>query len=351
MEKSVEGETGIKKTLTPEVLVSRIGDTLVRKGYLSEQQLQVALSIQEKIRLENGSAPLLGQILVNFGYVDRLTLDNVITEQVMSLRSALQEANARLEERVMERTRELEEAMEKLSQLNQAKSNFVANISHELRTPLTHLKGYIDLLIQQDLGPLSHEQDDALQVMQRASNRLEQLIEDLIRFSMSERGDITLHPQEFDITSACRTAIKSLEEKANTQQIDIKFSCPENFLLVYADMEKISWVLHHLIDNSIKFTSQGGQVTLAVEQDGMYARISLSDTGIGIPDDKIESIFEPFLQVDGSTTRKFGGVGLGLALAAKIIESHGSTIQVVSSLGKGSRFNFMLPLANQQVKN
>ena len=121
--------------------------------------------------------------------IDQATLDQAVTEQIIQLRSALQAANRTLERRVYERTAELEAALQRLSELNQMKANFVANISHELRTPLTHIKGYLELMVTDSLGPLTDEQRHALQVSQKASDRLENLIEDLIMFSMASTAN------------------------------------------------------------------------------------------------------------------------------------------------------------------
>jgi len=172
--------TEVKQPLTPEILVPRLGDYLVEQKLITPDQLTYALQQQTAIRKSQSATPLLGQLLVELGILDRAALDQAITEQVLQLRAALTENNQLLERRVQERTRELEQALERLSELNQLKSNFLANISHELRTPLTHLKGYIELLRTGDLGVLTPEQATALETIQRSTDRLGRLIEDLI---------------------------------------------------------------------------------------------------------------------------------------------------------------------------
>jgi signal transduction histidine kinase len=330
------------RPLTPEILVARLGDYLVEKEIITDEDLRRALEIQSSQRNTNEPPALLGQILIDMGVISRATLDAAVTEQILQLRTALTKANQRLEQRVQERTAELEQAMTKLSELNQLKSNFVANISHELRTPLTHLKGYLELLVSNDLGPLTNEQSQALKIMQRSSDRLENLIEDMILFSMMDRGAVNLRILPFDLTKLTTTIYDRTQAKAIEHQIRLTLECDPALPEVLGDAEKISWVLLQLLDNAIKFNNAGGNVLLRVEKDGKFVRLSVTDSGIGIPANKITEIFEPFHQLDGSSTRKVGGTGLGLSLAKKIIEAHNSVIHVTSQPGKGSQFAFLL---------
>lgn len=149
--------------LTPEMLVPRLGEYIAQKGLITEDQLQMALAYQQE-QIDKGAHYLLGQALVDLKMLNRDTLDQVVTEQIIQLRNALQSSNRNLEQRVKERTFELNEALLRLSDLSQMKANFVANISHELRTPLTHVKGYIELLVTESLGNISEDQRHALQV-------------------------------------------------------------------------------------------------------------------------------------------------------------------------------------------
>ncbi len=331
-------------SLSPEMLVARLGDALVEKGLISITNLNDALQYQEELRAE-GKFLRLGQVLIDMALIDQRTLDSVIAEQILKLRAALEDANAQLENRVIERTTQLQEALKKLSELNQQKSNFVANISHELRTPLTHLKGYLELLLNGDLGSVSDDQLRALQIMFKASERLTRLIEDLIMFSMAERGDVSIRIKTFNLATLCSASINRMMPKANDKKISLDWICPADLILVEGDEEKLGWVILQLLDNAIKFTPPDGKVLLEITPETGMARLSVSDTGIGIPEDRIDEIFEPFHQLDGSSTRRYGGTGLGLTLARKIIEAHGSLIHISSVIDKGSKFDFLLKMA------
>lgn len=334
--------------LTPEILVPRLGDYLVEKGVLSRSDLLSALKRQEELR-EQGKPILLGELLIQLGLIDRSTLDGAITEQIIQLRAALQETNRQLERRVEERTAELQKALKKLSELNQLKSNIISNISHELRTPMTHMKGYLELLISGSLGDLNPQQQNALEVMQRSSDRLERLIEDLIQFSMASRGEFTLRPSRLDMNILFATAVARSRSKANDRKVTVEIKAPEMLPLVMADEEKITWVVMQLLDNAIKFTPPGGRVSLEASEEGEFVQVCVQDTGIGIPKERQEEIFEAFHQLDGSTTRRYGGTGLGLALVRQIIEAHGSVVRVSSEVNRGSRFEFLLPISKDVV--
>ena len=328
--------------LSPEMLVPRIGDYLVSKGYISELDLQKALSYQQEM-IAQGRTYLLGQAITDLKLLEREKLDQAVTEQIIQLRNALQAANRSLEERVQQRTAELQEALARLSELNQLKANFISNISHELRTPLTHVKGYVELLASESLGPLAEEQKHALKVSQQSTARLESLIDDLIMFSLASRGELSLKLESVDIGRLANMNVRAVEQKGKDRGVSVHAVLDKNLPLVQADSQKISWALGQLLDNAIKFTSSGGRVVLGVQREtANLVIVSVADTGIGIPPHRIEEIFEPFHQLDGSSTRKYGGTGIGLSLVRQIVEAHGSMLEVQSVDGKGSTFKFPL---------
>ena len=337
------------KKLTPEMLVPRIGDYLVQQGYIHEDDLIKALAFQQE-KSDEGESFLLGQALVELKMIEPDVLDQAVTEQIIQLRSALQAANRNLERRVEERTAELQKALERLSELSQSKANFVSNISHELRTPLTHIKGYLELMVTASLGPITDEQEHALEVSQRSATRLGELIEDLIMFSLSSHNELTIKQDAVDIVRLANLTIKSASEKAKGRGVTVNAVIDDGLPFVQADSQKIGWVLSQLLDNGIKFTPAGGHVILSISSEANnLVQLSVTDTGIGIPADRQEELFEPFHQLDDSSTRKYGGAGLGLSLVRKIIEAHGSLIQVESTEGRGSTFKFpLLGVANQE---
>jgi len=327
--------------LTPEALVPRIGDALLQQQLLTKEQLSEALHLQAEERAK-GNIVLIGQILVDHGYITQETLNNVVTQQIFQLHSALKDANATLEERVKERTRELEIAYQKLSELAALKANFVSNISHELRTPLTHIKGYVSLLIEGDLESFAPDQQHALKTIERATEKLSRLIEDLILLSTSETNTLRVSKELFNLTEVAQTVAAQWETRAQEKHIALHMQTENKAVFANSDPRKVQWVINHLVENALKFTNPGGEVFLAITEQETGARVSVRDTGVGIPEVKLEEIFESFHQLDGSSTRHYGGTGLGLSLARKIVESLGSSIEVTSSVGHGSTFSFTL---------
>jgi len=326
------------RPISPEQLAPRLGDYLVQHGYVSGDQLRGALA--EQARAPQGEPRrLIGQTLIDLGFLTPRDLDEAIARQLLELQTALVDANRSLERRVAERTAELESALSRLTEFNQLKANFVANISHELRTPLTHIKGYNALFADGALGKLSAEQQDAVRVTAGAISRLEGLINDLISYAAAARGELTVNLRPVVVGTVATQVIERSRSKANRQRVTIETDIPLDLPLVSADEEKLNWLLLQLVDNGIKFTPAGGHVVIAAEAGAQRVIIRVSDTGIGIPQNRRDDIFEPFRQLDGSSTRRSGGTGLGLALVRRIIDAHGASIEVASQVGRGSTFS------------
>jgi signal transduction histidine kinase len=334
--------------IAPEMLVPRIGETMIEQGVLSPEDLQHALKYQKECA-SKGKPILLGEALLELKLISRETLDQTITSQIFTLHTALSEANKNLQKRVEERTRDLQRALDRLSELNALKSNFISNISHELRTPLTHIKGYLDLLSDGGLGPLTKAQAQAIDVLMRAENRLEQLIEDLIQFSLAARGELSLNLTTTQLDKLIQISVDRSKQKALPKDIKLLIEVSEQLPPIKIDIDKFGWVLSQLLDNAIKFTPIGGVVKVQATEESGLITVAVMDTGIGIPAKHITEIFEPFHQLDSSTTRRYAGTGLGLAMVRRIIESHGSEIKVESVVDKGTRFEFNLPIVKADV--
>jgi len=343
---AIEATMGKAISLEPEILVPRLGDALVSQGKITPKQLEVALQYQVE---QNGlgRSVRLGRSLVELGYIDETSLDEAITLQILQLQEALKQANRELERRVEQRTQELRQALLRVSELNQIKANFIANVSHELRTPLTLLRGYLDMMKEGAFGEVTYEQAKALDALLRSAMRLEKLIDDLILFAYAERGELTLTLTNNTLQEIAAQVLDRHRYSAKVKGIVLEAEIEPDISLVHCDRERIAWVIDELINNAIKFSSAGGKVSLAILYHQGIVTVSVRDQGIGIPAQRLAEIFEPFHQLDGSTTRRYGGTGLGLALATRILEAHGSQLRVESEVGKGSLFEFSLPVIGE----
>ncbi|RCK74205.1 MAG: Phosphate regulon sensor protein PhoR (SphS) [Anaerolineae bacterium] len=335
-------QTGDARSLEPEILVPRLGDALVSQGKITPKQLEVALRYQAE-QATLGRSVRLGRALIELGYLDEASLDEAITLQILQLQEALKQANRELERRVEQRTQELRQALLRVSELNQIKANFIANVSHELRTPLTLLRGYLDMMKDGAFGEVTAEQAQALDALLRSATRLEKLIDDLILFAYAERGELTLTLTNNYLQDIAAQVVENHRYSAKVKGISLEARIEPDLPPVHCDRDRIAWVMDELINNAIKFSSAGGKVSLAILYHQGIVTVSVHDQGIGIPAQRLAEIFEPFHQLDGSTTRRYGGTGLGLALVTRIIEAHGAQLRVESEVGKGSLFEFSLP--------
>ncbi len=330
----------------PDTVVPRLGEFLINNGLLTLAQLQQALDYQQAKKKETGQNKMLGEALIELSLISREGLHQAIVAQVLELQAALQASNRQLEERVAERTAELEQALKKISEINQLKSDFVSNISHELRTPLAHIKGYVYLFADGLIGNLDDEQLAAMKDTAAAADKLERLIEDLIRFASAARGDLLINFGVFCLSDVAQTIINRSDAKSVKANVSLVSNVPDPPIYSVGDEEKLAWVLLQLVDNAVKFTPTGGRITLSLTPNPENARVlvAVKDTGIGIPFDRMPELFQPFHQLDGSSTRRYGGTGLGLALVRQILEAHGEQVKVESLLGHGSTFSFELPI-------
>ncbi len=279
--------------------------------------------------------------------------DDIILLKTLADETSVALENARRFQRLQQQSIELNQTNRKLAEANRLKSEFLANVSHELRTPLNSIIGYIDMLESGYYGTLDEAMNDPLERVTRNSQRLLALINDVLDLSNIEAGRFPVIPEHFALKDVLRSSGAKYQQQAEEKnlQFHLHFS-PDLPPLVHHDPRRLHQILTNLLSNAIKFT-EAGEVEVSVKlatDEPDYFCIVVKDTGIGIPESEFGHIFEEFRQVDGSTTRQYGGTGLGLALASRTSQMMGGTISVTSELGKGSIFTLKLPLAMPATK-
>lgn len=235
---------------------------------------------------------------------------------------------------------ELQEANARLAELDRLKSDFIAIASHELRTPLGLILGYATFLRDDASGAASEQLDMVL----RGAMQLQRLIEDMVNLTHLEAGNVELNLSEFVLQEAIQEAIESQQQFAIAKSLDMGHSLPAATIRVRADWEKIKIVLNNLLNNAIKFTPPGGRVQVTASTQTGTVTVAVADTGIGIPANELDRIFDRFYQVESHLTRQEGGMGLGISIARGMVELHGGRMWVESVEGRGSRFTFTLPV-------
>lgn len=233
-------------------------------------------------------------------------------------------------------------------QADQAKREFVSKVSHELRTPLTAIRGYIDLLLLQSMGTLSPTQISFLDVVKTNTNRLMDLINDILDISRIEAGKINLRHTRFDIGKVIRDVYQSLRLEAAAKNIAVTLEIPEGLPEIVADEKRITQVIFNLFSNAIKYTYDGGKVWIRASLNpAQMLQVDVEDTGIGMTPEQMEKLFLPFYRADSPLRELAGGTGLGLSIARSLVEQHNGEMWVRSEYGKGSTFSFILPLTQE----
>jgi two-component system, NarL family, sensor histidine kinase BarA len=264
-----------------------------------------------------------------------------------------------------EKNTRLQEAFDKLKELDRLKSNFLATVSHELRTPLTSIIGYSEMLEAGIAGELSPEQAGFVETIRTKGELLLQLISSLLDLNKLERGQLMISPEYIDPRAVIAEVRETCLPDAEKRRIKLELAWNDEVPIVQADPVRLRQILINLTSNAIKFTSDHGQVRLGVrateyraandgdDDDGVGAALmmaperavefSVADNGIGIASDEVEKIFDAFYQVDGSSTREYGGAGLGLSIAKSLVEAHHGQIRVESEVGRGTTFFVVIP--------
>jgi signal transduction histidine kinase len=283
-------------------------------------------------------AAILGSLV--FGFV---LLGNIVLKKQVDARTRqLQQANAGMEQRIVERTAELEAARKKAESADRVKSAFLASMSHELRTPLNSIIGFTGILLQELPGPLNEEQEKQMRLVQKSARHLLSLINDVLDISRIEAGQMELDPVTFEVRSSVEKVVALIEPLATKKGLELQCSFAADVGLISTDQRRLEQILLNLLSNAIKFTDTGRiRVQCSTLEEGYV--IEINDSGIGIAEEDIPRLFHPFYQADTGFTRRHEGTGLGLSICKKLVDMMGGSIEVESKSGIGSVFRFRLP--------
>ncbi len=269
---------------------------------------------------------------------------NLMIAELSTSHREIQQHRELLEDRIRQRTEELEKALQAAVAASQAKSDFLANTSHELRTPMNGLLGMLDVTLD---SPLAAEQRDQLETAQRCAFSLLALLNDILDLSKIEAGKLVLEKIPFDLHGVLEDCGKSFHARATQKGVSLDLEISGARCDVLGDPLRLRQIVTNLLSNAIKFTERG-RVCLRLDivetvKDRLEARIEVQDTGIGIEASKLSEIFEKFTQANGAITRKYGGTGLGLAIIKQLVEMQGGAVSLKSDVGVGSTFSITLP--------
>lgn len=280
-----------------------------------------------------------------------------LDELIVRIRKVLEEKQRFV--RLRDFADQLEKANQELRRIDSMKSEFVSVASHELRTPLAAIKNAVQLVLKGTAGNINENQSKFLSMAERNINRLTNILNDLLNLSRIESGRIEMKFENIGLKGIIELTASSLKPHADGKSIKIDMEINEPLPPIYADPEKMEQILTNLIGNAIKFTPEGGRILIAAQflpHDGKSGygdrvTVSVKDTGIGIPSDHLDAIFEKFHQVESSLQRSVSGTGLGLAITKGLVEAHQGKIWVESVLGKGSTFTFSLPISQDERRD
>jgi signal transduction histidine kinase len=293
---------------------------------------------------------LRGTVIGTLG-VKREQSPNWANEEIVAIESVSNQVTLALENSRL--STEQERTIVKLQELDRLKSEFLTSMSHELRTPLNAILGFADILLQGIDGDLTEYAHNDIQLIYNSGQHLLTLINDILDISKIEAGMMEIVPEPLEVMPLIKGVMAASESLVKGKPVKIIKEIPDDLPEIYADNIRLKQILLNLVSNAIKFTSEG-YITIKAEikdDEPEMVRFSIIDTGMGIPEDKLDAIFERFKQADMTTTKEFGGTGLGLAISKQLIEMHGGRIGLHSEVGVGSVFYFTIPLVNSITIN
>lgn len=297
-----------------------------------------------RLRREQAERERREEIITELGAQHQLQLARYESE----LREKITQIE-RLKRQEEERAADLEKANDKLLEMDQIKSNFFANISHELRTPLTLILSPMESMLQGEAGPMPDAQRDLVVSMHRNSQKLLKLINNLLDFSKLEAGKMSLSYREVDLALYVQELVSAFDSAAQQVGLKLKVEANRPRIRVSVDTEKMEKIILNLISNAFKFTPSGG-IYVNVDEVGEHVEVRVRDTGIGLPADKLETVFERFTQIDGSSSRQYEGTGIGLSLARELAQLHEGSLRAELPEGGGSVFILRIPRYPAEIR-
>jgi signal transduction histidine kinase len=290
---------------------------------------------------------ILGVLATSIAHPGRqFTQADLRLAMALADRAALAIENSRLYTQERRLRQELEDLNQQVQEANRLKTEFVTVVTHELRSPLTSIIGYVDLLLEAEGREAAETREAYLQIVKRNTDRLQELINDLLDIARLEAGKLELQRSPLDLEGLIQEVSGALRPQIAAKDQQLRLDLAASLPVVTGDPERLTQILLNLASNAHKYTPQGGSITIATRAERAGVRIAVQDTGIGLSPEEQQQLFTKFFRAPHPLVREAGGTGLGLAIARALVELHGGTITVVSTPGQGSTFNVILPTAH-----
>jgi signal transduction histidine kinase/ActR/RegA family two-component response regulator len=320
-----------------EVLANREKRLYQKKVELEELNLTLERKVENRTKALREK-----QEEINRKYIEVESANEELQASYLQLQSTateLEEAQSKL----LENYNILKAMNDELQQANEVKNKFLSIMSHELRTPLTVINGYLSLVLDKNYGNPSKELRDIISVVKEQGNNQLGLIEDLLDLTRIESGEYRLNKQAFLPDALIHKAVENFRPEFEAKEIEVTVDTDQEMPTVHWDFHKMLQVFQNLLDNALKFTPAGGRISLSARSKSDFIELQVVDNGIGIPKDRQNQIFERFYQVDSSSTRRYGGSGLGLSIVREIVVAHNGKVFVESGEEKGTSFLILMP--------